>query len=84
MTDCDTVLAQARQLTTEEQLQLRAELDRLLTPVAGPSARPGLEADLKVLDELAARIGAAWKREQSAAEAVSEQRRYSLSWLMPV
>ena len=34
-----------------------------------------LEADLDALDELATQIGAAWKDDMSAAEAVKEQRR---------
>jgi hypothetical protein len=43
-----------------------------------PSARPvrtGLAADLATLDDLATHIGASWKSNLSAPEAVSEQRR---------
>ena len=75
MTTYDTVLAQARQLKVEEQRQLRAELDHLATSASSASVRAGLDADLEVLDELAARIGAAWKSHQSATEALGGQRR---------
>ena len=37
--------------------------------------RPGLAADLAALDALADHIGAAWKSDRRAPEAVSEQRR---------
>ncbi len=74
-TTYETVLAQARQLPTEEQQRLREELARLAPAVTSTPVRAELEADLRALDELAARIGAAWTSEQSAAEAVSEQRR---------
>ncbi len=47
-----------------------------IVPVAPPhSTRPGLQADLAALDELSARISAAWKDDMSAAEAISDVRR---------
>jgi type IV secretory pathway VirD2 relaxase len=79
----DEVLEATRRLTSEEQRRLHDEIETLLgaEPIpallqrAGRVARPGLEADLDAIDELAAEIGAAWKDDMSAAEAVSEQRR---------
>jgi hypothetical protein len=79
----DEVLEATRRLTSEEQRRLHDEIETLLgaEPIPallqppGRVARPGLEADLDALDELAAEIGAAWKDDMSAAEAVSEQRR---------
>jgi hypothetical protein len=79
----DEVLEATRWLTSEEQRRLHDEIETLLgaEPIpallqrAGRVAQPGLEADLDAIDELAAEIGAAWKDDMSAAEAVSEQRR---------
>lgn len=79
----DEVLEATRRLTPKEQRRLYNEIEALLgaEPIPallqrpGCAARPGLEADLDALDELAAEIGAAWKDDMSAAEAVSEQRR---------
>jgi hypothetical protein len=79
----EDALRVAQQLTPEEQRRLRDELDALLPGIGTPpremsptpSVRPGLFADLKVLDELAAQIGAAWQSDRNAAEAVNDQRR---------
>jgi hypothetical protein len=47
-----------------------------LVPVPpAPPFRPGLQADLAALDELSARISAAWKDGMSAAEAIADVRR---------
>ncbi len=54
----------------------QGEVVARLVPVApARPARPGLTSDLAALDALTARIGAAWKSDKSAVEAVSEQRR---------
>lgn len=54
----------------------QGEVVARLVPVAPTRpVRPGLAVDLATLDALAARIGAAWKSNKSAVEAVSEQRR---------
>ena len=80
----DTILEQARLLTMEEQQRLRAALDDLVSvPPSIPDreqgralrSRPGLEADLAAIDAIAAKVGALWKDDMSAVDAVREQRR---------
>ena len=67
-----SVLAHGEALDVTDQGEVVARL----VPVAPMRpARPGLVADLAALDALATRIGAAWKSDKSAVEAVSEQRR---------
>ena len=86
-TTYEDVLDQARRLPPEEQRQLGATL--VTHEPAAPSTtaavaptrplrdddRARLEAWFVAADELAARIGAAWKDDMNAAEAVNEQRR---------
>lgn len=71
------ILREVRQLPPNEQRQLRDEIDALLPDESSPTprVRPGLAADLAALDKLAAEIGAAWKTDRSAVEAVSDMRR---------
>ena len=85
-TTYEDVLDQARRLPPEEQRQLGETLvtrgPAVPSTTAVPPTRPlsdddraRLEAWFVAADELAARIGAAWKDDMNAAEAVNEQRR---------
>ncbi len=86
-TDYENLLEQARRLAPEERSRLRHDLVSLdpearhelpSLPEVSPltdEERARLEAWFTAADELAARIGAAWKDDMNAAEAVKEQRR---------
>ena len=90
-TDYGTVLNQARRLAPEERRQLCDELVAIdpeanialpLLPPASPlteEERARLDAWFSAADELAAKIGAVWKDDMNAADAVKEQRRELLS-----
>ena len=52
-----------------------AVVARLVPVTPKRPSRPGLEADLATLDELSARIRAAWKDDMSAVEAIDDVRR---------
>lgn len=67
-----TMLAQGETL---EIIDRGAVVARLVPIAPAQSVRPGLEADLAALDELSARISAAWKDDMNAVAAVNDVRR---------
>ena len=52
-----------------------AVVARVVPVTPARSIRPGLQADLVALDELSARISAAWKDSTSEVEAIDDVRR---------
>ena len=60
---------------TLEVIDDGAAVPRLVPLTPTHAIRPGLQADLAALDELSARISAAWKDDMCAAEAIDDVRR---------
>ncbi len=91
MTDYETVLREAQQLTAEEQLRLMEVLaEHAAAPPSALNAirnkvvhlapltddeRAATLAALESIDRTATQIGKAWQGHMSAADAVKEQRR---------
>ena len=70
--DARAVLKQGETL---EIIDGGAVVARLVPVAPAHSIRPELQADLAALDELSARISAAWKDDMSATEAINDVRR---------
>lgn len=77
----DDVIQEVEQLTPDERARVRAHIERLADTLDSKTSedalhvRTGLADDLAALEVLAAKIGAAWKTERSAPDAVSDMRR---------
>ena len=69
-----TVLEEARQLPPEDLHRLRVALGAIETDRT-EQPRQDVQEVIARLDELAARISAAWQDDVSAVDAVKEQRR---------
>ena len=70
--DARAVLAQGETL---EIIDGGAVVARVVPVAPSRAIRPGLQADLTALDELSARISAAWQDDLSAVESIRDVRR---------
>ena len=78
MSNYETAVAAVKRLTPEERRRLRELLaaeDRSASSRGADDRQARIEAWFAAADALAARVGAAWKDDMTAVEAVREQRR---------